>query len=70
MTRLMPPAMPRTEWLCFPAGHPADAAYCRHAGRQAGFLALEEVQRANGGLNDDQRLRLDDMRRLTPAATR
>jgi len=69
-TRIMPPALPRTEWLRFPAGHPVDAAYYQHAGWQVGFLALEAVQRARGELNDDQRLRLEDTRRITPAATR
>ena len=69
-TRIRPPALPRTEWLCFPAGRPVDAAYYQHAGWQVGFLALEAVQRARGELNDDQRLRLEDTRRITPAATR
>ena len=69
-TRSPPPALPRTEWLRFPSGHPVDAAYYQHAGWQVGFLALEAVLRANGDLNDDQRLRLDDTRRTTPAAIR
>jgi len=69
-TRIMPPALPRTEWLRFPTGHPVDAAYYQHAGWQVGFLALEAVQRARGDLNDDQRLRLEDTRRITPAASR
>ena len=68
--RLAPPALPRTEWLRFPAGHPVDAAYYQHAGWQVGFLVLEAVQRARGDLNDDQRLRLEDTRRITPVATR
>ena len=69
-TRIRPPALPRTEWLRFPAGHPVDAAYYQRAGWQVGFLALEAVQRAKGDLNDDQRLRLDDTRRITPVVTR
>ena len=69
-TRLAPPALPRTEWLRFPPGHPVDAAYYQHAGWQVGFLALEAVQRARGDLDDDQRLRLEDARRVTPAAIR
>jgi len=69
-TRIRPPALPRTEWLRFPTGHPVDAAYYQHAGWQVGFLALEAVQRAKGDLNDDQRLRLEDTRRITPAASR
>jgi len=69
-TRNPPPELPRTEWLCFPTGRAVDAAYYQHAGWQAGFLALEAVQRAKGDLNDDQRLRLDDTRRVTPVATR
>ena len=68
--RIRPPALPRTEWLRFPTGHPVDAAYYQHAGWQVGFLALEAVQRAKGDLNDDQRLRLEDTRRFTPAASR
>jgi len=69
-TRIMPPALPRTEWLRFPTGHPVDAAYYQHAGWQVGFLVIEAVQRARGDLNDDQRLRLDDTRRITPVTTR
>jgi hypothetical protein len=69
-TRIPPPALPRTEWLRFPSGHPVDAAYYQHAGWQVGFLALEAVQRAKGDLNDDQRLRLDDTRRIRPVTTR
>jgi hypothetical protein len=69
-TRNPPPEAPRTEWLCFPTGRSVDAAYYQHAGWQVGFLALEAVQRAKGDLNDDQRLRLDDTRRITPIATR
>lgn len=68
--RLQPPALPRTEWLRFPTGHPVDAAYYQHAGWQVGFLTLEAVLRAKGDLNDDQRLRLDDTRRITPVVTR
>jgi hypothetical protein len=69
-TRLPPPSLPRTEWLRFPPGHPVDAAYYQNAGWQVGFLALEAVQRAKGDLNDDQRLRLEDTRRITPAPIR
>ena len=69
-TRFLPPALPRTEWLRFPTGHPVDAAFYQHAGWQVGFLALEAVQRAKGDLNDDQRLRLDDTRCVTPPASR
>ncbi len=69
-TRLPPPAVPRVDWLRFPAGHPVDAAYYQHAGWQVGFVALEAVLRAKGELGDDQRLRLEDTRRLAPAATR
>ena len=69
-TRIMPPALQRTEWLRFPTGHPVDAAYYQHVGWQVGFLALEAVQRVKGDLDDDQRLRLEDVRRITPVATR
>jgi hypothetical protein len=67
--RALPPELPRTEWLRFPTGHPVDAAYYQHAGWQVGFLVLEAVQHTNGDLNDDQRLRLEDTRRITPVAT-
>ncbi len=69
-TRIPPPALPRTEWLRFPAGPAVDAAYYQHAGWQVGFLALEAVQRAKGDLDDDQRLRLEGTRRIPPPATR
>jgi hypothetical protein len=69
-TRAAPPDQVRTEWLRFPAGHALDAAYDQHAGWQVGLLTLEAVQRARGGLGDDQRLRLDETRRITPAAPR
>lgn len=69
-TRSAPPDRVRTEWLRFPPGHPVDAAYDQHAGWQVGLLTLEAVQRARGGLGDDQRLRLDDTRRITPVAPR
>jgi hypothetical protein len=69
-TRVPPPLPPRLEWLRFPAGHPVDAAYFQQAGWQVGFLALEAVLRAKGDLGDDQRLRLEDARRVTPPATR
>jgi hypothetical protein len=68
--RILPPELPRIEWLRFPTGHPVDAAYYQQAGWQVGFLVLEAVQRANGDLNDDQRLRLEDTRRITPITTR
>ena len=68
--RALPPELPRTEWLRFPAGHAVDAAYYQHAGWQVGFLVLEAVLRTNGDLNDDQRLRLEDTRRITPVTTR
>jgi len=69
-TRFVPPAQPRTEWLRFPTGHPVDAAYYQHAGWQVGFLALEAVQRAKGDLNDDQRLRLENTRRVAAPVAR
>jgi hypothetical protein len=69
-SRGAPPARPRTEWLRFPAGHPVDAAYYQQAGRQVAFLVLEAVHRARGELGDDQRLRLEGARRITPAAAR
>ena len=65
-----PPALPRTERLRFPAGYAVDAAYYQQAGRQVGFLTLEAVQRARGDLGDDRRLRLEDTRRIDPAAER
>jgi hypothetical protein len=68
--RALPPAQTRTEWLRFPAGHPVDAAYYHQAGRQVAFLALEAVQRAAGRLGEDQRLRLEDARRVPPVAAR
>jgi hypothetical protein len=68
--RAGPPPLPRTEWLRFPAGYAVDAAYYQQAGRQVGFLTLEAVQRAKGDLGDDRRLRLEDTRRITPAAGR
>lgn len=64
--RKPPPPLTRSEWLRFPAGHPVDAAYYQHCGWQVGYVALEAVLRAKGDLDDRQRLRLDDTRRLAP----
>lgn len=69
-THVTPPALPRAEWLGFPAGPPADAAYYQHAGWQVGLLVLEAVQRTQGDLGDEQRLRLDDPRRSLPVTAR
>ena len=68
--RAATPDAPRAATLRFPAGHPVDAAYYQQAGRQVGFLALEAVLRARGDLDDDQRLRLEDTRRLAPDVAR
>jgi hypothetical protein len=68
--RSAPPEQARNEWLRFPPGRPLDAVWYQHAGWQIGLLALEAVQRAAGDLDDDQRLRLDDARRVVPAPAR
>lgn len=65
-----PPEQTRTEWLRFPAGHPVDPAYYQQAGRQVAFLTLEAVQRVTGDLGDDQRLRLEDTRRIPRLSAR
>jgi hypothetical protein len=62
--------LPHTESLRFSVGHPVDAAYYRHAGRQVAFLVLEALHRAQGLLNDDQRVRLENTRRAAGAAAR
>ena len=49
--------------LRLPTGHPVDAAYYQHAGRQVAFLVLEALHRPGGWLDDDERLRLEDTRR-------
>ena len=56
--------------LLLPSGHPVDAAYYQHAGSQVALLLLEALHRADGDLDDDQRLRLDDALRVAPAANR
>jgi hypothetical protein len=68
--RVLPPEQTRTEWLRFPAGHPVDRAYYQQAGRQVAFLTLEVVERATGDLGEDQRLRLEDTRRVPPVVAR
>jgi len=56
--------------LRLPAGHPVDAAYYQHAGRQVAFLVLEALHRPGGWLDDDERLRLEDTRREPSAPLR
>jgi len=65
-----PPESASTEWLRFPACHPVDAAYYRLAGRQVALLVLEALHRARGELGDDQRLALEDARRIAPPPAR
>ncbi len=61
---------PLEEWLRLPSGHPVDAAYFQHAGRQIALLALEALHRPDGLLDDDQRVKLEDTRREPPPALR
>ncbi len=63
-------AAPLDQWLRLPAGHPVDAAYYQHAGRQVALLVLEALHRPDGLLDDDQRVKLEDAEREPPPALR
>ncbi len=62
------PAATSAVTLRFPVGHPVDAPYWQLAGRQVGFVLLEAVHRADGDLTEEQRLVLENARRLPPAS--
>ncbi len=54
--------------LRFPQGHVVDARYWQLAGRQVGFVLLETLSHRAGELAEDQRLLLEDTRRVPPPA--
>jgi hypothetical protein len=62
--------VPETTSLRLPSGHPVDAPYWQHAGRQVAFLLLERLHRLDGDLDDSQRVRLEDARRGAPGGAR
>jgi len=62
------PPLHHTVSLRLPSGHPVDAPYWQLAGRQVAFIVLEAVHRQDGDLDEDQRVKLEDARRVPPPA--